>query len=159
MPLALIFSLLVLGFSGIAAQTVLIRESLIIFGGNELSLGIIIGAGVIWEALGAYAGGRLPRTDARVTGGLITANILFVLFFPATIAAIRTLKITIGLVPEMSLGIISIFASSLVIFLPSALSARQDGSDTIVTVSTISWVAVHTTDTRSTPASRRGRPW
>lgn len=122
MPLALIFSLLVLGFSGIAAQTVLIRESLIIFGGNELSLGIIIGAWVIWEALGAYAGGRLPRTDAKVTGSLIAVNILFILFFPATIAAIRMLKIMAGLPPEMSLSITSIFASSLVIFLPCAFT-------------------------------------
>ncbi len=118
--MALIFSLIVLGFSGIVAQTVLIRESLIIYGGNELSLGIIIGAWVIWEALGAYAGGRVPQGDERVPGGLVTANIVFVLFFPATIAAIRTLKIIIGLPPEMSLGITSIFFSSLVIFLPCA---------------------------------------
>jgi spermidine synthase len=122
MPATLIFSLIVLGFSGIVAQTVLIRESLIIYGGNELSLGIIIGAWVIWEALGAYAGGRLPRGDARLGGGLIVANILFILFFPATIVAIRTLKIMIGLPPEISLGITSIFASSLVIFLPCALT-------------------------------------
>jgi spermidine synthase len=122
MPLALIFSLLVLGFSGIVAQTVLIRESLIIYGGNELSLRIIIGAWVIWGALGAYAGGRLPRDDGRAPVGLVTANILFILFFPATIAAIRTLKIIIGLVPEMSLGITAIFASSLVIFLPCAIA-------------------------------------
>lgn len=122
MALALIFSLVVLGFSGIVAQTVLIRESLIVVGGNELSLGIIIGAWVVWEALGAYIGGRLPRTEKRVTGGLIAANILFALFVPATIAAIRTLKMMIGLPPEMSLGLTSIFAASLVIFLPCALT-------------------------------------
>ncbi len=117
---ALIFSLLVLGFSGIVAQTVLIRESLIIYGGNELSIGMIIGSWVIWEALGAYAGGRLALKGAGIQHCLIAANILFILFFPATVIAIRTLKIMIGLPPEMSLSITSIFASSLVIFLPCA---------------------------------------
>lgn len=118
---ALVFSLFVLGFSGIVAQTVLIRECLIIYGGNELSIGMIIGSWVIWEALGAYAGGRLPRKDTAVPRGLVAANLLFTLFFPATIITIRTLKILMGLPPEMSLGINLVFASSLVIFMPCSL--------------------------------------
>lgn len=118
---ALIFSLFVLGFSGIVAQTVLIRESLIIYGGNELSIGMIIGSWVIWEALGAYAGGRMPRNGAAVLKALIAANLLFILFFPATVAAIRTFKIAMGMPPEMSLSIVSILASSLAVFMPCAL--------------------------------------
>ncbi len=115
---AFIFSLIVLGFCGIVAQTVLIRESLIIYGGNELTIGMIIGSWAVWEALGAYIAGRVPHSDKGITLSLITANLLFVLFFPATIVGIRLLKIAMGLPPEMSLGIATIFVSSLVVFLP-----------------------------------------
>ncbi len=113
--------LLVTGLSGIVAQTVLIRESLIIYGGNELSIGVTIGSWVVWEALGAYLGGRWPRRDSGVGRALIGASLLFAFAFPASIYGIRILKIACGLPPEVSMGIMAIFYTSMVIFLPTGL--------------------------------------
>lgn len=51
---ALKISLLVMGFSAVAFQIVIIRELLVIFHGNELSVGIILGNWLILEAAGSF---------------------------------------------------------------------------------------------------------
>lgn len=117
----LVFALIVTGFSGIVAQTVLIRESLIIYGGNELSIGLTIGSWILWEALGACIGGRWPRRVSRVPQAFIAANLVFSLAFPAGVYCIRTLKVILGLPPEVSMGIAGIFFASMAIFLPVGL--------------------------------------
>ncbi len=48
-----IFSLLLMGFSGMAAQVILLRELLVVFYGNELSIGIILAIWLLCEAAGA----------------------------------------------------------------------------------------------------------
>jgi len=48
-----IFALILMGFSSLIVQTLLIREFLIIFYGNELTIGIILGEWIILEALGS----------------------------------------------------------------------------------------------------------
>ncbi len=118
---SLIFLLLVTGLSGIVAQTVLIRECLILYGGNELSIGVTIGAWVVWEALGAWIGGRWPRGNRGAAHAFIAAGLVFGIVFPASIYAIRAFKVIAGLPPEISLGITSIFGASMAIFLPVGL--------------------------------------
>jgi len=118
---SLISLLLVTGLSGIVAQTVLIRECLILYGGNELSIGVTIGAWVVWEALGAFIGGRWPRGARGAAHAFIAAGLIFGIVFPASIYAIRAFKVIAGLPPEISLGITSIFGASMVIFLPAGL--------------------------------------
>jgi len=89
---SLISLLLVTGLSGIVAQTVLIRECLILYGGNELSIGVTIGAWVVWEALGAFIGGRWPRGARGAAHAFIAAGLIFGIVFPASIYAIRAFK-------------------------------------------------------------------
>jgi spermidine synthase len=118
---SLIFLLLVTGLSGIVAQTVLIRECLILYGGNELSLGVTIGAWVLWEALGAFIGGRWPRGRRGAAHAFIAASLIFGVVFPGSIYAIRAFKVIAGLPPEIALGITGIFGASMAIFLPLSL--------------------------------------
>ncbi|NNJ96632.1 MAG: hypothetical protein HKP12_05680, partial [Gammaproteobacteria bacterium] len=47
-------ALLVKGFSGLVAQILLLRELLIVFAGNELSIGIVLANWLILGAFGAY---------------------------------------------------------------------------------------------------------
>jgi spermidine synthase len=56
--LSLKISLLIMGLSGIVAQIVLLRELLISFLGNELTLGIILANWLILEAVGSFLFGR-----------------------------------------------------------------------------------------------------
>ncbi len=49
-----IFTILVIGSSGIVAQVMLLRELLVSFYGNELTLGLILANWIILEALGVF---------------------------------------------------------------------------------------------------------
>jgi spermidine synthase len=113
--------LLITGFSGIVAQTILLRELLIIFSGNEFSIGIIIGAWVIWEAAGAYMGGHWKNNDRSSLNLFLVATILFSLFFTASIYGIRIARVITGIPPEIGAGIIPILYTSFFILLPAGL--------------------------------------
>lgn len=54
MKKSLIIALLVMGASGIVGQILLLRELLITFYGNELSIGIILANWLILEAFGSF---------------------------------------------------------------------------------------------------------
>ena len=113
--------LLIIGFSGIVAQTILLRELLIIFSGNEFSIGIIIGSWVIWEAAGAYLGGRQKNNYRNTLNLFLVSMILFSLFFTATIYGIRIAKVIAGIPPEIGAGIIPILYTSFFVLLPAGL--------------------------------------
>ncbi|OPY79520.1 MAG: Spermidine synthase [Syntrophorhabdus sp. PtaU1.Bin058] len=113
--------MLITGFGGIVAQTILLRELLIIFSGNEFSIGIIIGAWVIWEAAGAYTGGRWKAGDRNSLNLFLVATILFSFFFTASIYGIRIAKVIAGIPPEIGTGIIPILYTSFSVLLPAGL--------------------------------------
>ena len=51
-------AVLVLGFSGLVAEILLLQELLIVFSGNELCIGIILANWLILEAIGCFILGR-----------------------------------------------------------------------------------------------------
>ena len=109
--------LLVGGLGGIIAQTVLLRELLILFSGNELSIGIIIGSWVIWEAIGSFLGGKGNRRDPLHL--LMLSIILFSISFPVSVYLARTFKTIAGISPGLGIGLLPTFFSSVVILLPT----------------------------------------
>ena len=111
-------ALLVLGLGGIVAQTVLLRELLILFSGNELSLGVIIGFWVVAEAVGAFTGSLLSRGRLAGVGSFVSLTVVFSLIFPATIYLTRIFKPLCGIPVEMGVGIVTIFYASFLILLP-----------------------------------------
>lgn len=107
-----------LGGSGIAIQTLLLRELLILFGGNEFSLGAIIGNWLAAGALGALAGGRVARLRCRPSPLLALLTASLALLFPLTLLAVRLYRPLAGLPPDLALGIGQICLSSLLLLLP-----------------------------------------
>jgi len=55
---SLIFALLLRGFASLIIEVLLIRELLVTFSGNELSIGIILANWLILIALGSFVLGR-----------------------------------------------------------------------------------------------------
>ncbi|MDH5174636.1 MAG: hypothetical protein OEW43_05190, partial [Elusimicrobiota bacterium] len=55
----LILGLILIGFTSLAAQIVLMRELMVVFYGNELSLGITLAGWLFWVAVGSWGIGRL----------------------------------------------------------------------------------------------------
>ncbi|MBU1084593.1 MAG: hypothetical protein KKG84_05810, partial [Candidatus Omnitrophica bacterium] len=58
---AAIFSVLMLGFTAMLSQIVVIRELLVVFSGNELSVGIMFAGWLAWGALGSFFSASLRR--------------------------------------------------------------------------------------------------
>jgi len=114
----IIIALLVMGLSGLIAQIVLLRELLVTFYGNELSIGIILANWLILEALGSYVFRRKADIVKRKIETFVFIQMLFALFLPCMIYFSRILKTMVSIVPGEGIGIISLGISSFLILLP-----------------------------------------
>ncbi|MBT9129956.1 MAG: Polyamine aminopropyltransferase [candidate division WS2 bacterium] len=108
----LIFVILATGFSGIVAQLLLLRELLITFSGNELSVGIILANWLLSEAIGSFFLGRRVEHINRRLQGLVGLQLLFSLSLPLAVYSTRILREIIGVTPGEGLGLLPIFLAS-----------------------------------------------
>lgn len=113
-----ILAILATGFAGIVAEIVLLRELLISFHGNELTIGVILANWLIAEAAGAYFLGKRIERDKRRLEAFVVVTIVFSLAFALALYLARTVNALIGLTPGEGMGIIPVFISSLCILLP-----------------------------------------
>ncbi len=116
-----IAALIIVGFSGIVAQVLLLRELLIKFYGNELSIGIILANWLILEAVGAFFLGKRIEHIKRKIETFIILQLIFCLFLPLVVYSTRILNIILGLTPGEGLGIVPIFWSSFILLLPISI--------------------------------------
>lgn len=109
-----------MGFSGIIAQVLLLRELLITFYGNELSIGIILSNWLILEAIGAFfLGKKIEHLKCKIEM-FVGIQLIFSLSFPVAIYFSRIVKLLLGIPAGEGLGILQIFYSSfLILFLVS----------------------------------------
>ncbi len=107
-----------MGFSGIVAQILILRELLITFQGNELTIGLILANGLITEAFGAYFIGKQIEKIKNKIAAFVSFTILFSIFFVATIWLIRIWKHLLGFQFGEGFGLIEIFYTSFIILLP-----------------------------------------
>ncbi|MGC8786875.1 MAG: fused MFS/spermidine synthase [Anaerolineae bacterium] len=110
-------AILAMGFSGLTAQILLLREFLIMFAGNEFSIGIILANWVILEACGAFLG-RKAEKATRKTEAFAVLSTLFCLALFAALFAVRILKRAMGLSIGESIGLLPMFVSSFLILSP-----------------------------------------
>ena len=118
---AFLVAILILGLSGIIAQLLLLRELLVTFLSNELTIGIILGNWLLLEAVGSYCAGRgIERARSRLTWFAIV-TLLFSLGLPAAVYLARAWKTVLGLSPGEAFGMHQTVYSSLLILLPVSL--------------------------------------
>ena len=110
-----------MGFTSLVVQTLLIREFLISFYGNELTIGLILSNWIILEALGSSLLNRASLKSKRphLVYALLQTGIA--LYLPLSIFFIRTIKNILGLTLGEGMGILPIFFSSLFILAPLSL--------------------------------------
>lgn len=111
---------LILGFTGMAAQTLLLRELLTVFSGSELVIGCIFGIWMSGEAFGSLVAGMVCKRPNRAASQYILATLLFVSMFPVAVSLARIGKGLIGIPADMVPGTGSIFLISSVVILPIA---------------------------------------
>ena len=66
-PRAIRLAITLIGFSAVIGQIVLMRELIVVFSGNEISLGIMLASWLFWTAVGSYAATsfKLGKRDSR----------------------------------------------------------------------------------------------
>ena len=121
MALCLKTSLLIMGLSGIIAQIILLRELLVSFQGNELTLGIILANWLVLEAFGSFFIGKTVERTLRKMETFVLLQLIFSLAFPLVLYLSRILKNILLTTPGEALGLGPIFTSSFLILLPVAI--------------------------------------
>ncbi len=113
-----LFAVLMLGMVSQIGQVLLLRELLMVFHGNELSIGIILSAWLLWVGVGSRLGAHLlERVDRPVF--LLAFSALGVLFaFPATILCIRSLRSFFHVLPGAYLSLWEMAVSSFLLMAP-----------------------------------------
>ena len=109
--------LALIGFNAVVAQVVLMRGLLVLFYGNEVSLGIMLATWLLWTAAGSALLSRVPtQYDARrLLAGL---QVLIALAFPVTIFALRAGKSILQPIPGEVTGPGVMLATSLAALAP-----------------------------------------
>jgi spermidine synthase len=119
--LSLKISLLLMGLSSITAQIVLLRELLVSFLGNELTLGVILASWLILVAAGSFLAGKSVEKVERKLEVFVVFQLIFSVALPFTIFLCRIFKNILLATPGEVLGFAPIFYSSLLILLPVTL--------------------------------------
>ncbi|TVR70482.1 MAG: spermine synthase [Marinilabiliales bacterium] len=114
----IVSAVVLMGFSGLVAQIVLLRELMVAFHGNELSIGVVLANWMLLEAAGAFFLGRRIAYSPQRRLLFIGVTVLFSLFFPAAVYCARVFKEFLDLVPGEGLGIMPMFYVSFLILLP-----------------------------------------
>ncbi len=116
---SLAVSLLMMGSLGIVAQVLILRELLVVFQGNELTVGIILANWMLSEALGSFVASKLCSRGYG-QGAYRMAFAVFAVLLPFCWCAARALPEVAGLGAE-SFTLPQIFLMSLMVLAPVAV--------------------------------------
>jgi len=112
---------LLMGFSFTVTQGLLIRELLVAFFGNELSIGLTLGNWLILEAIGSGLLSRLAERWGRKASAFAILQVLFALFLPLCLYAVYNSRSIVGAIPGEGVGLAPIYYASFLILIPLAL--------------------------------------
>jgi len=114
-------SLFIMGLSGITAQIVLLRELLVSFLGNEITLGVILANWLILVGIGSFFIGKSVEKVDRKIEIFVVFQLVFTIAFPIAIFLCRIFKNILLSTPGEALGFTPIWYSSFIILLPVSL--------------------------------------
>lgn len=118
MKRAVSFAIIISGVTAMVSQIVLIREFLIIFYGNELSIGLILASWLIAGAIGSAVFGRITdRIKFKIAAFAISEIVLAALLI-LSVFAVRESKSVFGVGSGEIISFFSMAVSSLIILLP-----------------------------------------
>lgn len=109
----LIAALLLSGAAAVLAQTLLLRELLSLFEGNEFSIGLVLGLWLLATAAGSGLLGRVVDRTVRHRQIVAVLQVLCALTLPLAIVLIRSSRVLFPSVPGELLGPGRIFLTSL----------------------------------------------
>lgn len=102
------------GFSAVIGQIVLMRELMVVFSGNEISLGIMLATWLFWTAVGSILCGSLALRESRARQTVTVLECLLGVSLPLTVWALRASKSIFQAVPGELVGPVPVLLASLV---------------------------------------------
>ncbi len=112
---------LMLGMVSQVGQILLLRELLMIFRGNELSIGIILATWLVWVGIGSRLGATIVLRSNRPLHLLILSAIGTLLVLPTTIWLIRGLRGFFNVLPGAYLSLLDMTISCFLLMAPACL--------------------------------------
>ncbi|MDE3188606.1 MAG: fused MFS/spermidine synthase [Acidobacteriota bacterium] len=113
-PVAVWGILVLVGFTAVIGQIVLMRELILLFNGNELSMGLMLATWLLWTAAGSSLTGLIVRENTSVRIPIALAECLCGLSLPLTVWALRSARALFQTVPGEVLGPAPVLLISLV---------------------------------------------
>ena len=114
-------AVLMLGAVSQIGQVLLLREFLMVFHGNELSLGLILAAWLVWVGIGSRLGAFLVERTPRPLFLLTLSSAGMLLVLPAAIFLIRGLRGFFDVLPGAYLSLTDMTLSCFLIMAPACL--------------------------------------
>ncbi len=124
MPSALrpLLTILVLGAYSQVAQALLIRESLVVFYGNEVSLGAFYGSWLLWFAVGSAAAVSWDRRRGEAAAGALRLILCVLpLFLILQVAALRSVRWLLSVSASEFVPLGDLFLSLTLVNLPGGV--------------------------------------
>ena len=140
---------MLIGFTAVIAQIVLMRELMVVFCGNEMSLGLMLASWLLWTAIGSSGLGRLASRSPQPRRLMALLELLVALTFPLAIYLARASKGAFQSVPGEILGPGPMILTSLVVLslfcllsgglfaVGSRLFAHEAGTSTLAGTSNV----------------------
>jgi spermidine synthase len=97
-------ALTLVGFSAVVGQIVLMRELIVVFSGNEISLGIMLATWLFWTAAGCSLSSGFALTGDHARRATAVLECLLAVSLPLTIWALRASWIMFQAVPGELVG-------------------------------------------------------
>lgn len=113
--------LMLIGFTATVAQILLMRELLVVFYGNEISLGLLLASWLLWTGVGSSLFGRSLAWLGDPRRAMAGLQILLAMALPLTILAARSAKGVFITVPGEMLGPWPMMLTALVVLCPLCL--------------------------------------
>jgi spermidine synthase len=101
------------GFSAVIGQIVLMRELMVVFSGNEISLGIMLATWLFWTAVGSILCSSLAPRERGARWSVAVLESLLGASLPLTVWALRLSKSLFQTVPGELVGPVPVLLASL----------------------------------------------
>ena len=111
----LIPALLLTGITSMISQIVLVRELLVLFYGNELSIGIILANWLWWTSCGSWLGGKASSKIKQPITAVAISEIFLAFLFILTILGVRGVKTVLPTAHGEILGLMPIWLWSFIL--------------------------------------------
>jgi spermidine synthase len=118
MKIPFVLAFILMGFTFTITQVMVIRELLVIFIGNELSIAIILANWLLLEAAGSFLLGKRANELGLGRGGYAFLQMLVSILLPLTIYGIRSLRDVMGLATGEGASLVAIFSWTAPILAP-----------------------------------------